>query len=412
MNLFPVWDERGRYGFIDESGRVRIRPQFDAALPFTEGLAAVSVGGRWGFIDTSGKVVLPPKYHAASHFSDGLAAVVVPEAGSYPCGYIDRAGQFVIKPQREFSCHDFSEGHAPVQIYDARVGEYLAGYVTKDGRAGGGSLRADPFSEGWALVVGADGASQIVSSEGKSPVQFNRGWVPNSFVDYYSPLGSFSEGLAPVCAKSSSWDFCRRYGFANTRGEIAFMLPEGVRVGGDFKNGRALILREVTEEVKAVLGDGEVVTTSVRISAYGYVNGAGGVVIPARFGDARDFSEGLAAVSTGKPQPADQRDIAGSAADSFFDEGREAGWSCVDPAGKVVIKKCGAPLSREEITERFPAFGKGFGRGFVNGLFFNKIYVGGKQTGRGRRAVYGYMNKRGRYVWIQPHGKNAIPPER
>ena len=57
--LFPVWDERGKYGFIDGSGRVRIGPQFDGALPFTEGLAAVRLGDKWGFIDPSGKVVVP-----------------------------------------------------------------------------------------------------------------------------------------------------------------------------------------------------------------------------------------------------------------------------------------------------------------------------------------------------------------
>lgn len=326
-DLFTVWDERGRYGFIDGSGRVRIRPQFDGALPFTEGLAAVSIGDKWGFIDPSGKIVIPPSYYAASPFSDGLAAVTIETGGkTRPCGYIDRAGQFVIKPQSEFSCHDFSEG------------------------------------------------------------------------------------LAPVCAKSPSWDFCRRYGFINTQGKVAFMLPEGVRVEGDFKDGRALVLQERNEEVKAELADGEVITTSVRVSAHGYVDGAGDAVIPARFSDARDFSEGLAVVSAGKPRPADRRDIAGSAAESFFEEGREGSWFCINPAGEVVINKCGAPLSREEVSKRFPKFGKGFGRGFVNGLFFNKIYVGARRTQAGRKAVYGYMDREGKYVWTQLHGKNVTPP--
>ena len=407
---FLVWDARGKYGFIDASGRVRIEPQFDGALPFTEGLAAVSIGKRWGFIDPSGKFVLPLQYHAVSHFSDGLAAVTVPKAGSYPCGYIDHAGRFVIKPQNEYSCQDFNEGYAPVQIYDMQVGENMAGYVTKDGSASGGLVRADPFSEGWALWVSVDGTHQFVSSEGKGPIQFNRGWVPNRFVDYYSPEGPFSEGLAEVCAMAHSWDFCRRFGFVNTQGKIVFMLPEGMRVEGVFKNGRALIRQERTEEVKVKLGDGEVITMTVRVSPYSYVDGAGQVVIPAKFSDARDFSEGLAAVSTGQPQPSDRRDIAGSAAESFF-EGEEAGgWLCINPAGDVRIKKCGVPLSREEIIERFSEFGKGFGQGFVNGLFFNKMYVGRKRTGRGRKAVYGYMDKEGKYVWIQPHGKNLVPP--
>jgi hypothetical protein len=409
-DLFPVWDERGKYGFIDVRGRVRIRPQFDGALPFTEGLAAVRLGDKWGFIAPSGKVVVPLSFYGVSPFSDGLAAVTVAAGGeSRACGYIDHAGEFVIKPQQEFSCRDFSEGFAPVEIYDSRIGERLAGYVAKDGRASGSDLRASPFSEGWALVVGADGSAQYVSSRGKGPIYLNRGRVANSFFEYLLPTGSFSEGLAEVCAKSSAWDFCRRLGFIDTRGQLVFLLPEGVRVEGEFKNGRALILQEKTERVRAELAGGEVFTASVQVSAYGYVNRAGKVVIPAKFSDATDFSEGLAAVSKGQPRPADRRDIAGSAAEPFFD-GEEVSWSCINTAGRVVIRKCGGPLSREEIRERFSQFGKGFGRGFVNGLFFNKLYVGGKGARGGRGAVYGYMNREGHYVWIQPHGEKVVPP--
>lgn len=405
-NLFPVWDERGKYGFIDVSGRVRISAQFDGALPFTEGLAAVRLGDKWGFIDPSGKLVVPLEYYAVSPFADGVAAVTIATgAATRPCGYIDHAGQFVIKPQHEYSCYDFSEGFAPVDMYDARIGESLSGYVTKDGHASGGDLRADSFSEGWALVVGVDGSRQYVSSRGQDPISLNRGWVANTFVDYFSPSGPFSEGLAEVCAKSWSGDFCRRFGFVNTRGKIVFMLPEGMRVKGIFKNGRALILQERTEKVKVEMGDGEVFKMDVQVSGYGYVDDAGKVSIPAKFGDAKDFSEGLAAVGTGKLQPADRRDIAGSAADSSFGGEEEASWSCINPAGVVVIRKCGTPLSREEISERFPKFGKGFGEGFVNGLFFNKFYVGDQKTQGTKKAVYGYMNKQGKYVWIQPQGK-------
>lgn len=409
-DLFPVWDGQGRYGFIDGSGRVRIRPQFDGALPFTEGLAAVRLGGGWGFIDPSGQVVVPLNFYAVSPFSDGLAAVTVATGGATrPCGYIDHAGRFVIQPQQKFSCDDFSEGFAPVEIYDEQIGESLDGYVTRDGHASGGDLRADPFSEGWALVVGVDGSSQYVSSRGKSPISLNLGWVPNTFAAYYSPSGPFSEGLAEVCAKDSSWDFCHRFGFIDERGKVVFMLPEGVRVEGQFKDGRALILQEREEKVKVEMGDGEVIEMSVRVSAYGYVDRAGRVAIPAKFGDARDFSEGLAAVSKGRPRPADRRDIAGSAADSSFGGEEEGGWSCINPAGVVVIKKCGAPLSREEVGERFPRFGKGFGQGFVNGLFFNKFYVGDRTAQGVRKSVYGYINKAGSYVWVEPQRKKVAP---
>ena len=409
--LFLIWDERGKYGFIDGSGRVHIKPQFDGALPFTEGLAAVSTGKEWGFIDSSGKIVVPLRYHAVSPFSDSLAAVTIASREtSHPCGYIGHAGKFVIRPQSKFTCQDFNDGFAPVSIYDKQVGEDLDGYVDKEGDAVGGRLRADPFSEGWALVIGVDGTSEFVSSQRKSPIEFNRDWVPGGGEEYYSPSESFSEGLALVCGKSSSWDHCQRYGFVNTQGKIVFMLPPLMRVVGNFKNGRALILQEKTERVRVELGNGEVITMNVQVSVYGYIDGTGKVVIPARFSNASDFSEGLAAVSTGKPQPANQRDVSGSAAESSFSGEGGGNWLCINPAGDVVIKECGEPLSREEIIEKFPKFGESFGKGFVNGLFFNKTYVGGNQTEGDRKAVYGYMDKNGKYVWTAPHGKNVVPP--
>jgi hypothetical protein len=32
---FVIWDERGKPGYMDETGRVAIKPQFDRAYPFT-----------------------------------------------------------------------------------------------------------------------------------------------------------------------------------------------------------------------------------------------------------------------------------------------------------------------------------------------------------------------------------------
>lgn len=49
--LFPIWDKKGKEGFIDASGRIVIAPQFDKVKPFSEGLAGVMIGDKWGYID-------------------------------------------------------------------------------------------------------------------------------------------------------------------------------------------------------------------------------------------------------------------------------------------------------------------------------------------------------------------------
>ena len=61
----------------EQTGRVVINPQFDAALRFADGLAAVRIGdentGKWGYIDKQGKMVINPQFDWAGSFSDGLA---------------------------------------------------------------------------------------------------------------------------------------------------------------------------------------------------------------------------------------------------------------------------------------------------------------------------------------------------
>jgi hypothetical protein len=68
--------ENGLIGFASGEGDVVIRPVFKAVYPFHNGLAAFCVGcisitddeysrwdkGKWGFIDRSGKTVIPPIY--------------------------------------------------------------------------------------------------------------------------------------------------------------------------------------------------------------------------------------------------------------------------------------------------------------------------------------------------------------
>ncbi len=83
-------------GYIDKTGKVVIKPQFDgdSARDFYEDLAAVKIGGKWGYIDKTGKVVIKPQFDDAVYFQEGLAGV---EIGG-KLGYIDKTGKYVWKP--------------------------------------------------------------------------------------------------------------------------------------------------------------------------------------------------------------------------------------------------------------------------------------------------------------------------
>ena len=74
-------------GYIDQTGKFVIQPQFDQAAPFHEKLAAVDVGGLWGYINSSGEFIINPIFKMAGFFiqqrayvctNDGLIAIINP----------------------------------------------------------------------------------------------------------------------------------------------------------------------------------------------------------------------------------------------------------------------------------------------------------------------------------------------
>jgi hypothetical protein len=76
------------------------------AGPFREGRARVARAGRWGHIDTHGEFVTAPQFDMALEFFEGLAAVDFGTSDSHRAvadaletGFIDRTGKFQIAPR-------------------------------------------------------------------------------------------------------------------------------------------------------------------------------------------------------------------------------------------------------------------------------------------------------------------------
>jgi hypothetical protein len=131
------------YGYIDLKENWVIRPRFDTAGCFSEGMAAVGVAQRealgpsdddgpvgeflYGYVNRKGEIVVAAQYAEAEEFHEGLARVRPRMTeGCYGrgdrWGYIDRGGHLVI-PLKYNEATDFHRGLAWVH-YGGRL-EYV-----------------------------------------------------------------------------------------------------------------------------------------------------------------------------------------------------------------------------------------------------------------------------------------------
>jgi WG containing repeat len=164
--LTPVRSADGKWGYIEQKQTYAIKPQFDDAKRFSEGLAPAALGKKFGYIDVTGRFVIEPQFVFAEPFSEGRA-LVFPDWGvnffgqaeGYTlfvrAGYIDHTGKMVIKDRFVENAHSFSEGLAAFQPgINYTYGQSKWGYLDNSGNWAiqpQFDVAAD-FSEGLAAV--------------------------------------------------------------------------------------------------------------------------------------------------------------------------------------------------------------------------------------------------------------------
>lgn len=119
--------QNDRYGYIDKTGRVVIKPQFEKADDLSEGLDGVRVDSKWGYIDNLGEIVINPQFHDAGPFTDGLARDRLYGEEELKEGFIDKTGKVVIQPTFGYA-NNFSNGIAEVGMWQN------SGYIDKNGQ--------------------------------------------------------------------------------------------------------------------------------------------------------------------------------------------------------------------------------------------------------------------------------------
>lgn len=237
-SLFP-FSENGKWGFINETGKVVIKPIFSALGQFSEGSAPARKIGAYGFIDSNGVFVIPPQFDMAFSFFNGQAKVYK-DGKPY---YIDKKGDITF--EHHFAeIKGFNQEGASIVV----TTQNYYGVINRQGKIILDTIyrMIRPFSNGLAIILGEEHHTDI--EEG-------------SFLD----LEELNE-------------FVYEMGLINSKGEFVVPFGKYQDIYG-FKNGYS--------EVTLVNGDKGIVDTTGNLL---YIK-------PKKYYDIKDYAEGLASVS-------------------------------------------------------------------------------------------------------------------
>jgi hypothetical protein len=285
---FPV-QLGGIWGYIDRRGRVVIKPRYDHAFAFSDGLAAVTEDGKVAFVNDAGRVIIPfGAVPSIGTFSEGRAAIPFSTDSGFRWGFVDETGRVSIVPVYD-KVSDFSDGFARVQGADGRVGfidkmgtvkiplKYLAANDFSDG------LAEVSTKTGWGfvdrsghMIIRPRFAAAKRFSEGLAPVEIGDRW---GFIDRHGTIAvspqfeevePFSEGVAAV--KSGTWGFINKAGRFTVEPSFFAVRP--------FSDGRSLVSR---------VGFSDLKFNSTLNANAGYIDSTGSLAIPYRFDQALSF---------------------------------------------------------------------------------------------------------------------------
>lgn len=184
----------GKWGYINNKGQVVIKAEYEeAAYEFSNGYAQVSKNGKWGNIDKEGNIVIPITYQDTNDYSDGL--ILVKKNGKY--GYINIKNEMVIEPQFK-EAYSFQDGLAGVM----KNGKW--GYIDQKGELVISYKYSEIFSfeNGVAVVQNKDFFYGAIDKNGKTVIPFKYAYLTypqNGLVGYtYEDKGGYDIGYLSV----------------------------------------------------------------------------------------------------------------------------------------------------------------------------------------------------------------------
>lgn len=91
--LKPVKTPTGKYGYINDDGKLVIEAVYEEAKEFREGVAIVGKNGKFGFINEKGRIILNIEYELPDYQYEP-SVLLIKKEDKY--GYIDYQGKFLV----------------------------------------------------------------------------------------------------------------------------------------------------------------------------------------------------------------------------------------------------------------------------------------------------------------------------
>jgi hypothetical protein len=293
----------GKYGYINVSGELKIKPHYRRAEVFSCGLAliqeedtrfgyintkgvvlfyvdgvsswqnihsffderaAVRLNRQWGFLDISGRFAIAPQFSAIVDFNEGVAAVKGTVSSNYV--YIDKGGQNIF-PNMSFKiAYRKSNGFMVIgeQIFE----DYWIQGSNLDERIKVSGMRRGVIDGQGRIIIPI--AEQILDTEvSDGLISSSRGFLnmQNEVVikNHFQKSGRFYNGIIPISTDG------KKYGIINIKDE--YIVQEKYDLIQTFSEGYAVYMQ-----------DGK----------YGFLDRSGNIAISAQFDFAMPFNNELA----------------------------------------------------------------------------------------------------------------------
>lgn len=207
-NRAQVYTSLGKTRYIDTNGKYINNYTYDYGFDFSENMAVAYRNGKFRFINTAGKEVFSTKYTVHGCFRNGL--VIYTHNGKD--GYMDKNGKIVIKAQYA-DAKSFYNGYALVELTNGqtaiidkkgknktegyRLGYYLNNY----------SYDQPVVSEGMFALYGEGYVFADINNPSKIKIYNKIGSSLAGFDD----VGIFTSGLAPV-KTDGKWGYIDKKG--------------------------------------------------------------------------------------------------------------------------------------------------------------------------------------------------------